>query len=93
MFRNKSASSHSFAMIPKADIPRSSFRMQKTLKTTFDAGYLVPIMCEEVLPGDTFNTKMTAFARLATPIFPIMDNLWLETFFFLCPLAWSGETG
>jgi len=52
MHRNKSASSHQFAMVPRADIPRSSFKMQKTLKTTFDAGYLVPILCEEVLPGD-----------------------------------------
>jgi len=50
-FRNKSASSHQFAMVPRPDVPRSSFRMQKTLKTAFDAGYLVPVLCEEVLPG------------------------------------------
>lgn len=51
MFRNQSVSSHQFAMVPRAEIPRSQFRMQKTHKTTFDAGYLVPVMCEEVLPG------------------------------------------
>lgn len=86
MHRNKSASSHQFAMIPRADVPRSKFRMQKTLKTAFDAGYLVPILCEEVLPGDSCNLSGTMFGRLATPIFPIMDNLYLETFFFFVPL-------
>lgn len=91
MFRNESASSHQFAMVPRSDIPRSSFRMTRTHKTTFDGGYLVPVLCEEVLPGDTFNVKMTAFCRMATPIFPLMDNLWLESFFFFVPnrLTWS----
>ena len=91
MFQNKSASSHNFAMVPRADIPRSKFSMEKTLKTTFDAGYLVPIMCEEVLPGDTFNTKVTMFGRLATPLFPVMDNLRLDSFFFFVPnrLVWT----
>ena len=91
MFHNKSASAHSFAMVPKADIPRSKFTMQKTLKTTFDSGYLVPIMCEEVLPGDTFNVNVTMFGRLATPLFPVMDNLHLDSFFFFVPnrLVWT----
>jgi len=91
MFHNKSASSHSFAMVPKADIPRSKFSMEKTLKTTFDSGYLVPIMCEEVLPGDTFNVNVTMFGRLATPLFPVMDNLHLDSFFFFVPnrLVWN----
>jgi len=91
MFSNRSASSHSFAMVPKADIPRSKFSMEKTLKTTFDSGYLVPIMCEEVLPGDTFNVNVTMFGRLATPLFPVMDNLHLDSFFFFVPnrLVWT----
>ena len=91
MFHNQSASAHNFAMVPKADIPRSKFSMQKTLKTTFDSGYLVPIMCEEVLPGDTFNVNVTMFGRLATPIFPVMDNLHLDSFFFFVPnrLVWN----
>jgi hypothetical protein len=91
MFRNKSVSVHKFAMIPKADIPRSSFNVQTTHKTTFDSGYLVPVYLDEVLPGDTFNLKMTAFARLATPINPIMDNLVLDSFFFFVPnrLVWT----
>jgi len=91
MHRNASVNAHSFAMVPKADIPRSSFNMQKTLKTTFDSGYLVPIMCEEVLPGDTFNVKATMFGRLATPLFPVLDNLYLDSFFFFVPnrLVWT----
>ena len=91
MHRNRSVDVHQFAMIPKAEIPRSSFDAQKTYKTTFDAGYLVPVLVDEVLPGDTWNLKMTAFGRLATPLFPIMDNMVLESFFFFVPnrLVWT----
>lgn len=91
MHRNKSVDVHQFAMVPRAEIPRASFNMQKTHKTTFDAGYLIPVFLEEILPGDTFNVRMTAFARLATPIFPIMDNLHLDSFFFFVParLVWD----
>ncbi|AXH77868.1 MAG: major capsid protein [Microviridae sp.] len=91
MHRNRSVDVHKFSMVPRADIPRSRFDRQFTHKTTFDAGYLVPILVDEVLPGDTFNLSMTAFARLATPIFPLMDNLWLDSFFFFVPnrLVWS----
>lgn len=91
MHRNKSVDVHQFAMVPKADIPRSKFTMQTTHKTTFDAGLLVPVYVDEVLPGDTFNLNMTAFARLATPLFPVMDNLFLDSFFFFIPnrLVWQ----
>lgn len=91
MHRNRSVDVHQFAMVPRAEIPRASFNIQKTHKTTFDAGGLIPVFCEEILPGDTFNVKMTAFARLATPIFPLMDNLYLDSFFFFVPnrLVWS----
>jgi len=91
MHRNRSVNVHQFSMVPRADIPRSGFRIENTHKTTFDAGYLVPIYVEEVLPGDTFKVNATIFARLATPIVPVMDNLYLETFFFFCPnrLLWT----
>lgn len=91
MHKNRSVDPHKFAMIPQADIPRASFNRQFTHKTTFDAGFLVPIYVDEVLPGDTFNLKMTAFARLATPIFPTMDNMHLDSFFFFVPnrLVWN----
>ena len=91
MFRNKSVNVHQFAMVPKADIPRSSFCMQKGLKTTLDAGKLIPIYVEEILPGDTFNLRATLFGRLATPIFPVMDNLHMDVHFFFvpCRLVWD----
>ena len=77
---------HQFSEIPKAEIPRSSFNRSHGLKTTFDAGSLVPIFVDEALPGDTFNLKMTAFSRLATPIHPFMDNLFMNSFFFAVPI-------
>jgi len=91
MMNLPSVMNHQFSQVPKADIPRSAFNRSHGYKTTFDAGYLVPVYIDEALPGDTFNCKMTAFARLATPIAPIMDNLYLDTFFFAVPyrLVWN----
>lgn len=91
MFRNKSANVHDFAMVPRSDIPRSRFQREHSLKTSFDSGYLVPIFVDEVLPGDSLRGRLTAFVRLATPIFPVMDNMHLDTFFFFvpCRLVWS----
>ena len=91
MHKNRSVDPHKFAMIPRADIPRASFDRQFAHKTTFDAGQLIPVYVDEVLPGDTFNLKMTAFARLSTPLFPIMDNMKLSSFFFFVPnrLVWA----
>lgn len=85
------SSQHDFARVPAADIPRSQFNRSSFVKTTFDAGWLVPVFLDEVLPGDTFNLKMTAFGRLATPINPIMDNMYLDSFFFFVPnrLVWD----
>lgn len=90
-FRNKMASQHSFAMIPRSDIPRSRYMLQQARKTTFDGGYLVPIYCEEILPGDHFKGSASLFARLATPITPVLDNAELETFFFFVPnrIVWD----
>lgn len=89
--RVKSASQFAFSRSPQANIPRSSFNRSYDLKTTFDSGYLVPVYWDEALPGDSVNLKMHAFARLATPIYPIMDNLYLESFFFAVPyrLLWT----
>ena len=91
MHKNRSVDVHSFAMVPRADIPRSKFRAQKALKTAFDSGQLVPIFVDEVLPGDSMSLKMTGFTRLATPLYPFIDSLHLETFFFFVPnrLVWS----
>lgn len=82
---------HTFSKAPQAAIPRSKFNRSHGLKTTFNEGYLVPILVDEMLPGDTFSLRMHAFARLATPLFPIMDNMYLESFFFAVPyrLVWD----
>jgi hypothetical protein len=87
----RSVMSHSFSQVPDVKIQRSSFDRSHGYKTTFDAGYLVPVFVDEALPGDTFNVRMTAFARLATPIFPIMDNMRMDTQFFAVPirLVWE----
>lgn len=83
--RRRSVMSHSFAQVPSANIPRSSFNRSHGLKTTFDAGYLIPVFLDEVLPGDTFRMSMSALARLATPLKPFMDNLFLDVHFFFVP--------
>ena len=82
---------HEFSRVPQADIQRSTFNRSHGLKTSFDAGYLVPIFVDEVLPGDTFSVNAMGYGRLATPIYPIMDNLYVETFFFFVPnrLIWD----
>ena len=85
---------HRFSEVPKVAIPRSSFDRSHGVKTTFDSGYLYPIMVDEALPGDTFKVNLTAFARMATPIYPVMDNLYMDTFFFSIPmrLVWENFT-
>ena len=70
-----------FAALPKAQIQRSVFNRSHDYKTTFDSGYLIPFYVDEVLPGDSFKLNCSIFCRLATPIVPFMDNLYLETFF------------
>ena len=87
----KSVMAHQFSQVPKAQIARSSFDRSHGYKTTFDAGLLIPIFCDEALPGDTFSLRMTGFARMATPIYPIMDNLYMDTHFFFVPyrLVWD----
>jgi len=88
---NPGRATHTFAASPQANIPRSQFNRSHGCKTTFDEGFLVPVYLDEALPGDTFNCRMTAFARLATPLFPVMDNMYLESFFFAVPyrLVWD----
>lgn len=76
---------HLFSQVPTAQIPRSKFNRSHGLKTTFDSGYLVPIFVDEVLPGDTFSMNCTLFARVATLISPIMDNMYMDTFWFFVP--------
>jgi len=86
MHTHPSVMKHRFSEVPQAEIPRSSFDRSSGYKTAFDAGYLVPVFVDEALPGDTFNLRATLFARLATPIFPVMDNMYLDTHFFAVPI-------
>ena len=88
---SKRATQHNFAISPQNQVPRSSFKRSHTVKTTLDAGRLVPFYIDEVYPGDTFNCKATLFGRMATPIVPAMDNAYMDTFFFFVPyrLLWK----
>jgi len=89
--RPSHTTNHTFSEVPSVQIPRSSFNRSHTVKTTFDSGYLIPILVDEALPGDTFKVKLTAFSRMATPIYPVMDNLFMDVFFFSVPnrLVWD----
>ena len=80
-----------FNNIAPAPIPRSMFKRDFTRRSTFNQDYLVPIFLDEILPGDDVNVRMTAFTRMSTPIKPLMDNLYMETFWFFIPnrLVWD----
>lgn len=86
MSRHIRVSQGHFSQVPNVTIGRSRFNRSHVLKTTFDEGKLIPIFVDEVLPGDSFKLRVTTFTRMATPIFPVMDNLYLETFFFFVPM-------
>ncbi len=75
-----------FSRIPTVEIPRSVFNRSHGLKATLDSGLLRPILVDEMLPGDTINCSVNSFARMATPLHPIMDNQYMEFFFFAVPL-------
>lgn len=87
----KSVMHHSFARVPSVSVQRSVFDRSCGHKTAFEAGYLVPVYADEVLPGDTISINPTFFGRLATPKVPVMDNLFLDSFWFYVPnrLVWS----
>lgn len=89
--RGNTGGQHVFSQIPSAQIQRSAFDRSHSLKTAFDAGYLVPIFVDEALPGDTFSLRLSSFVRMSTPIFPVMDNIWMDFFFFAVPyrLLWD----
>lgn len=73
------------AIIERANVPRSRFSGSWTRKTTFDAGFLIPFLVDEILPGDHMKYKATAYIRMATPLFPLFDNQRIDTFFFFVP--------
>lgn len=88
---NRNTESH-FSVNPiNLDIQRSKFIRPSTHKTTFNAGNLIPIYVDEVLPGDTFKMKMSSVIRMSTPIYPVMDNANMDVYFFFVPnrLVWE----
>jgi hypothetical protein len=87
----KKYGNHSFSQVAVARTPRSRFNRSSSHKTTFDANMLIPVFVDEIVPGDTFEMTQTSFARLATPIKPSMDNLYLDVHWFFVPnrLVWD----
>lgn len=82
---------HRFSDAPAMYMKRTKFDRSHVYKTTFNSGRLIPVLIDEVLPGDTTRMSVNYFARLATPIKPIMDNIYLDWFFFFVPnrLVWE----
>lgn len=82
---------HNFAQVPSADIQRSVFQRSSGLKTTFNAGFLIPIFVDDILPGDTMDMSIGLFGRLATLLHPLMDNVYVDIHFFFVPnrLVWD----
>lgn len=91
MLKSNRNSQHSFAQTPNVTMARSVFDRSHTTKDTYDFDYLVPIFVDEILPGDTCNLNVSTFQRLATQKVPIMDNLYIDFFFFFVPnrLVWT----
>ncbi len=88
---NRNVESH-FALNPtRIDLSRSTFDRSSSIKTSFNAGDIVPFFLEEVLPGDTFNVKSSKVVRMQTLLTPMMDNVYLDTYYFFVPnrLVWK----
>lgn len=88
MNRNKDAG---FNQVPRLDITRSRFKRRQDVKLTLNAGQLIPFYVDEVLPGDTFSIDQAAIIRMTTPIFPVMDNCYLDIYYFNvpCRILWE----
>lgn len=87
---NRNSEQH-YAQVPRAEIRRSRFKRNFNLLTTINEGDLVPIYCDEVLPGDTAKISMNALMRMSTPLYPVMDNCNCDFYFFFVPsrLLWD----
>lgn len=87
---NRNAEQH-YAQVPRAEIKRARFKRPFNLLTTINEGDLVPIYCDEVLPGDTAKINMNALMRMSTPLYPVMDNCYCDFYFFFVPsrLLWD----
>lgn len=87
---NRNSEQH-YAQVPHAEIRRAKFQRDFNLLTTINEGDLVPIYLDEVLPADTFKINLNALVRMATPLYPVMDNAYMDFYFFFVParLLWK----
>lgn len=87
---NRNVESH-FSQLPNVDIGRSRFDRSSSVKTSFNVGSLIPFYVDEVLPGDTFKVKTSKVVRMQPLVAPIMDNIYLDSYFFFVPnrLVWD----
>lgn len=87
---NRNSEQH-YSQVPHAKIPRASFDRSFSLLTTINEGDLVPIYVDEVLPADTFRIDLNGIVRMATPLYPVMDNCYIDYYFFFVPsrLLWD----
>lgn len=74
-----------FNQIPEMKASRTRFNRDQTILTTFDSGKLIPFYVDEVLPGDTFNVNTAAIIRMSTPKYPVMDDAFIDFYYFYCP--------
>lgn len=87
---SRNAESH-FSLLPRVDISRSTFDRSHSIKTSFNVGDLIPFYIDEVLPGDSFSVRTSKVIRMPTLLTPIMDNIYLDTYYFFVPnrLVWE----
>ena len=87
---NRNSEQH-YSQVPHAEIRRARFKRDFSLLTTMNEGDLVPIYCDEVLPADTFKINLNSLVRMATPLYPVMDNAYMDFYFFFVParLLWE----
>ena len=87
---NRNSEQH-YSQVPHAEIRRAKFKRDFNLLTTINEGDLVPIYCDEVLPADTFKINLNTLVRMTTPLYPVMDNSYMDFYFFFVParLLWE----
>ena len=87
---NRNNESH-FNKIPEMHVSRSRFKRKQNVKFTCNAGQLIPFYVDEVLPGDTFSVDTSAICRMTTPVFPVMDNCYMDYYYFFVPnrIVWE----
>lgn len=81
---NRNSERH-FLNVPRLNVSRTRFKRDQTILTTFDSGKLIPFFVDEVLPGDTFSVDTSAIIRMSTPMYPVMDDAYIDFYYFYCP--------